>query len=148
METSGEREAIRESLFKIKCSENVLDMLRGAFVVTVLVTVVYKFSFENDAINSLEVHFDTTGKRCYEVVGHIHERNFTEYCEEVRDNRSANLQGSVVEYIYIAVVNFVEDVATISELDVEQLEAREFMEVECKAEVTFIEVGGLADEGQ
>ena len=149
MQASRQRETVRESLFKIKCCEDVLDVFGLARnKVSVVMTVVDEFGFENDAVNGLEVEFEATCERCDDVVCHIHESDFTENREEVRNNRSTNLQGGVVHNVYVAIVNSVKNVAAVAELDVEHFEAREIVEVEHDAEVALVKVCRLADEGE
>ncbi|ADL26227.1 hypothetical protein FSU_0121 [Fibrobacter succinogenes subsp. succinogenes S85] len=148
MEACGERESVRKSLFEVEGAKDVLHVLRIAFVVTILLTVVDEFSFKDDAINSLEVHFDTASERSYEIFRHVHECNFAKEREEVRDNRSADLERHVVCNLGVVVVNLVENVAAVAELDVKEFKAREVVEVEHQAEVTLVQVSGLADKGE
>ena len=123
-------------------------MLGVAFIETVFFTVIDVFGFEDNAVNSLEVEFDAASNRHGKVVRQIHQSSFAKQREEVWNDRSADLQGCIVENLCIAVVNLVKDVAAVAELDIEQFKAREVVEVEYDAEVTLVEVGSLADEGK
>ena len=120
-------------------------MLGFAFKETMFSAMIDIFCFKNDAVNSLEVEFETTSNRHSEVIGKIHESSFTEDGEEVRNDRSADLQRCIVLDLGIAIVHLVKNVAAVAELDFEQFETRKIVEVEHKAEITTVEVCCRAD---
>ena len=148
VEAGREAEAVGECLFEVNGTEDVLHVLAVfAHVLGVLVAVIHVFGFEDDAVDNRSRDGNAARHRNDHVTvgAQVHKGDFTEDVDEV-ENRHVGLEGHIVLDDCIGVIDQVEDVAAVTELDLDVVERFEVVEIEHGAEVALVQVGRFADE--